>query len=143
MLFYRFLDWLKQSVSFLWIIVVAIYLMYAAGQAVYHNYQNQQQTISLKNQLQSLQLEKVRLQSLLVYYQSDSYKEKELRQDLLLQMPDEKVYALPEGNNARSLENDVLNPLPTLVKSNTHKTTNTPIWRAWYDYLIYPVGRGN
>ncbi|MBU6388966.1 septum formation initiator family protein [Patescibacteria group bacterium] len=136
----RFWLWLRQSVAFLWLVVVAGYLMVQAGQAFYQNYQSQQTTQSLQADLAQKELEKERLQALLVYYQTDSYKEKELRQELLYKRPDEKVYALPESGLSVDLANEVVSTGAT--KPAPPKPANEPIWRQWVNYLMYPQKNG-
>jgi len=130
----RFIAWLARSFSFMWLVVVAAYLCVQAGQAVYKNYQAQQQVSDLQNQLTQAEGERDRLTALLVYYQTDSYKEKQLRQDLLLRKPGEKVYALPESAGAISEEDDG----QTTVSVSQAPAQNTdPIWRQWINYLIF------
>lgn len=127
----HFLLWLKHSWSFVWLAVFAGYLMISAGNAIYRNYQSQQETNSLVKELHQSQIEKERLQALLVYYKTDSYKEKELRSTLLLKKPNEKMYALPESSTPRSLEED----LPLASSNDPKKTSTKPIWGQWLDYL--------
>jgi len=125
----------RNSFSYLWLVVVAGYLTVSAGQAMVRNYQSQQQIVSLQRQLASLQLEKQRLDALLVYYNTDSYKELELRQDFLLVMPGERVYALPESGNVRSLEDEALAGDQQTSTTRT-KQSDEPDWHQWLDYLI-------
>ena len=130
----RFIAWLRRSFSFMWLVIVAAYLCVQAGQAVYKNYQSQQQVVDLQNRLAQAQIERDRLTALLVYYQTDSYKEKQLRQDLLLRKPGEAVFALPESAGAINEEQDS----QTIVTAATTPTQNTdPIWRQWVNYLIF------
>jgi len=130
--FRRLFAWIAASSSFLWLAVVAAYLCTAAGRAVYKNYQAQQRIIALQHQLADEQSEKERLQALLVYYTTDDYKVKELRTDMLLKMPNETVYALPESSGA-TLSEDAT-PAPT---ADTTKPSTLPIWRQWAEYLLH------
>ena len=125
----------KNSLSYLWLIVVAGYLIVSAGQAMVRNYRSQQQTDTLQQQLSDLQLEQQRLEGLLVYYNTDTYKEQALRQNFLLVMPGERVYALPESGNVRSLEAEALQPVqqPT---SAQQKQSIAPDWQQWLNYLL-------
>ena len=131
----RFINWLKQSLSVLWLLILAAYLGVVAGQAMYHNYQDQQQTIELKKQLLAAQAEKQHLQGLLVYYQTQSYQDKVLRSAFMLRQPNEQVYALPESDNAVSEDQDVI---PATAASSTKSSSvNEPIWQQWNDYLLH------
>ena len=127
-----FISWARQSISYLWLIVLAGYFAVAAGTALYHTYQDNQQTASLDNQLAADNLEKARLQALLVYYNTDAYKENQLRASLLLQLPGEKVYALPESSAARTAEQDAAADLPQQAKK---PVSNLPVWQQWLQYL--------
>jgi|GEM_PF-6606888 len=131
----QFLQRFRNSFSYLWLIAVAGYLSVSAGQAMIRNYQSQQQIANQQKQLASLQLEKQRLEALLVYYKTDSYKEIELRQNFLLVMPGERVYALPESGNVRSLEDEALtgDVADTTVRK---PQSDEPDWRQWFNYLI-------
>jgi cell division protein FtsB len=131
MLFTRLAIWARRSWSFLWLVAVAGYLVVLAGQAVYRNYQAQQETLALKNQLLQAQQERARLEALLVYYQTDSFKEKELRRALLLKKPGEKVFALPESNAAKRAEEQ---KAPTVQEKDAVSTQ--PVWRQWLDYVL-------
>lgn len=129
----RFFAWLRRSMSFMWLVVVAAYLCVQAGQAVYKNYQAQEQVTDLQKQLIRAQAQRERLQALLVYYNTDSYKEKELRQNLLLREPGEKVFALPESSGVLAAEDE-----EPIIQEETKPSQNTnPIWRQWVDYLVH------
>jgi len=123
--------WARSTFNVLWLVVLAGYLMVVAAQAVYKTYQDQKDITRLEQKLQSDVQERERLQALLVYYQSDSFKEKELRRVLLLQMPNEKVYALPESSTSRQLEEE------TVATTDTKQPqAGGPIWRQWLNYLL-------
>lgn len=136
MFFYRTWLWLRRSFSYVWLMLAAVYLVGSAGRAVFHNYQSQQATKELRDELMRAEKDRDRLQALLVYYMTDNFKEKELRRALLLKMPGEAVYALPESNAAVSIEEDIL----TNIKQGETKQSiehPKPNWQLWLDYLIY------
>jgi len=124
--------WLRQSASVLWLAVAALYLSVLAGRALYRNYQSQQQTVSLQSQLDAAIREHARLEALIVYYNTDTYKEKELRQSLLLKEPDEKVYALPESWSEPSLDQQ-----SPIIPAFSAKPTTVAVWRQWLNYVLY------
>jgi cell division protein FtsB len=106
---------------------IAAYLSFAASQSVITNYQVQQETKELREQLANANLEKQKLEALIVYYKTDAFKEKELRRALLLARSDEKVYALPESFNAKNLEemaSDKQENITTLDKG----MSNVELW---------------
>lgn len=133
----RFWNWLRHSFNVFWLMLAAGYLVVMAGQEVYQNYQSHQATEQLQSKLDQALLERDRLQALLVYYSTDSFKEKELRRTLLMKKPGETVYALPYSNNASSPEDEVA---LDASGQNTNKNQNTaassdPIWRQWIEYF--------
>ena len=129
----RLLIWLRHSFGILWLVGVAIYLMVLAGNAVYRNYASQQEMLALKERLQKAQLEEESLSALLVYYQTDSFKEKELRRTLLLKRPNERVYALPESAISKKIEEELAQDIDKNPKKASSKL---PIWQQWVNYVL-------
>lgn len=121
---------LRRSFNVLWLVLLAGYFSVLTGQSVLRNYHSQQQTGDLKQRLAQDLLEKERLQELLVYYQSDNFKEKELRQSLLLKRPSEHMYALPESSIAQAAENN------SLQQAAAKQADLGPIWHQWVEYLL-------
>lgn len=126
----RLLLWLRNSVSYLWLVVVAVYLSVLTSQAVIRNYQSQQDIKQQEQELAVLVEQRDQLRSLIVYYNTDSYKEKELRRDLLLKGKGEKVYALPESSYAQA----AATPAPVDKKAVVR---SLPIWQQWVQYLAH------
>lgn len=133
------LNQLQRSFNYVWLIVLAGYIAVLAGQAFMRNYSSQKDTDTLVRQLHVMQQERQRLESLVVYYKTDAYKEKELRRDLLLVRPDERVFALPESGNPRSLEEEITRQSESGADTGgtTGTDTTSPSWRVWVDYLLH------
>jgi hypothetical protein len=132
----RIVAWVRQSSGVFGLLLVAAYLSVSAGRAVYANYQEQQTILGLQGQLQAAQVQKERLQALLVYYNTTDYQELALRQDLLLQLPGEKVYALPQSSGAEiSDEDDTVTSDNAVVAPS--KPSTDPFWKQWLTYLEY------
>jgi cell division protein FtsB len=130
----RFVAWFKRSLSVLWLVIAAGYLMVLAGQAILHNYQTQQEIKGLQDKLSQAQLQKAQLKALSVYYQTDSFKEKELRRVLLMKRPEETVYALPESGISKQLEEEAL-----ATTDAQDKERSKPYWKQWIDYIVHPT----
>jgi hypothetical protein len=120
----------QTSLSYIWLIVLAVYFSILAGQATYRNYQAQQEVRELDQQLQEAKLERERLEALVVYYKTDAFREKELRRSLLLKLPEERVYALPESAAIRKVEEE-----QALRRQEEEQRSSQPTWRQWIDYL--------
>jgi hypothetical protein len=121
----------RSFLSIVWLIVLAGYLMVSAGQAVYRSYESQKLTSDLQTQLDKDNQEKERLQALVIYYRTDSFKEKEMRRTLLLKRSNEKVYALPESGLSKTAEEEATN------NQNQSKDITDPTWQQWVDYLLH------
>ena len=129
-MFARVFSFFKTSFSYIWLVVLAIYFGVLAGQAVLRSYGTEQDTKTLQNQLLTAQQDNERLKALVVYYQTDNYKEKELRSELLLKMPGEKVYALPESSVTQAADDVVVNP------ATSTPVESLPDWQQWVQYLF-------
>ena len=139
--FSRLVAWTRSSFAFLWLVVLAGYLTVLVGQAVNRNYQDEQDVQHLRDQLVQVKSEKERLQDLLVYYQSDDFKEKELRRSLLMKRPEETMYALPEYSFSQTGDENSIAVLEQALPGNTGtgsevKGAGTPLWRQWIDYVL-------
>jgi cell division protein FtsB len=128
---HRLLLWARRSASILWLVLVAAYLIVSATQAIIRNYHSQQDTALLQKQLADGQLEEQRLKALIVYYGTDSFKEKELRRTLLMKKPTEKMYALPESGVTRSTDDAI-----TTGQKSATAGIQLPIWQQWVVYLL-------
>lgn len=117
----------KDVVTFGALLIVGLYLLYSAGASLISNYQSQQEIVFAQNRIAELKLEKDRLQSLLVYYNTKSYQEIELRRRMLLKKPGETVVALRGDHPLTELTTDDQSPAP-----------EEPAWRQWYDYYFSP-----
>ena len=117
----------KDVATFAVLIVVGLYLLYSAAASLVSNYKSQQEIASAQNRITELKLEKERLQSLLVYYDTKSYQEIELRRRMLLKKPGETVVALRGDHPLTEMTADTESPAPA-----------TPAWRQWYDYYFSP-----
>ena len=130
----RLLLWVRRSFGVLWLVIIAAYFSVLAGQAVYKNYQEQQTLDTLQRQLVAATIQRERLQALLVYYHTDDYRELALRQDLLLQKPGERVYALPESSTTQLSDEDLTVAASQIV---LNKPSIDPLWKQWEAYLLH------
>ena len=130
----QLLTYIRRSANAFWLLIAVAYLSISAGRAVYANYAEQQQLSVLKHQLVDAQQERERLQALLVYYASDDYKELAIRRSLLLKMPGEQVFALPESSGPSSLDDE--EQVAAAVTPQI-KLSHTSIPSEWLDYFLH------
>ena len=102
------MDWgyfLKDKFSFISqyiFVILLIYVLIILGRSVYKNYQTNQKIVKMENEIRHLEEEKNYLENIIVYYQSDSFKELEARRKLNLQKPGEKVMAVESQSISES-----------------------------------------
>jgi cell division protein FtsB len=81
-------------------------MVFSAGRLIYKNYQLNQEEAKLKSDVVSLENEVQDLKNQIVYYQSDSYKEKMLRAKLNLQKEGEKVVVITAPPDVQQVAED-------------------------------------
>lgn len=86
----------KKIWSTVFFVLIVFYLAFILGRSLWQNYNVNQEIMLLEHEVIELREQNQRLKNLVIYYQTDSYKEKEARRKLLKKMPGEKVLALPE-----------------------------------------------
>ncbi len=109
-------------VKYLWLAVV-LFMMYKVAGLAYKNYQINIQELRLKEEISILENEIQDLKNQIVYYQSDSYKEKMIRAKLNMQKEGETVVVIePEPQMEEVADN-----------SQIQRRTNA---EKWWDYFI-------
>lgn len=107
-------------VRWFWLGII-LYMMFTVGRLAYRNYRLNIEEAGLNQDVQKLQNEIQNLKNQIVYFQSDSYKEKMLRAKLNLQKPGEKVVVIP--------------PEPEVTKvpeAQPEKLTNPQKWWRYF-----------
>lgn len=116
----------KDIVTYIIYLVLGAYILYSLGASIYTNYQSQQDIKAAEDRITELKMEKERLKSLLVYYNTKSYQEIELRRRLLLKRPGETVVALKSDK-----------PLSQIFVQENEEEPKSP-WQEWYEYYFKP-----
>lgn len=108
-------------VRWLWLAVV-LYMMYTVGRLAYKNYQFNVEEMKLRQDIATLENDIQTLENQIIYFQSDSYKEKMLRAKLNLQKEGEQVVVItPE-------------PKTEIVPEESGKKLTNP--EKWYKYFF-------
>jgi cell division protein FtsB len=103
---------------------VIVYLLVMLGETVHRNYQLGRQINELKANIVLLQGQKEELAYNIEYYKTDSYREKEARAKLGLQLPGENVVIIPRT------------PSPTpATGSDAESTAKRSNFQQWMDFL--------
>lgn len=77
------------------IYLIILYTFFILGKAVWTNWQLKKQTEVIEKDIVEIQQKNKNLQNLILYYQSDSFKEVQARKELGLKKPDETAIAVP------------------------------------------------
>lgn len=79
------------------LLAIVLYMFYSVGRLAFRNYQLNVEELKLRSDITSLENEIQDLKNQIVYFQSDSYKEKMARAKLNLQKEGENVVAIVPG----------------------------------------------
>jgi cell division protein FtsB len=120
----------KRAWSTVFFILIVVYLAFILSRSLWQNYKVNQEIKSLEQEVTTLEEENQRLKNLVLYYRTDSYKEKEARRKLLMKMPDEKVLALPETEyNHEQAEDQIDN-------EKDRDKYQEPNYKLWIEYIF-------
>jgi len=120
---------LVSKVSTVLVVAVLIYVFFLLYQSVYTNWQTSKRIKNLKLDLVELERDKLRLESLIAYYKTNSFQELEARKKLGFKMPNEKVITVKveeEQEKQEKVLDQTKNEPPVQIKSNFEK---------WLDYF--------
>ena len=106
--------------------IVIVYLLVVLGQTIHRNYELGHQIDNLKQQITLLDGQKQELAYDIQYYKTDSYKDREARSQLGLQLPGENVVIIPHTSPAPQPSADIEPKKPSAPKSN---------FQQWVDFL--------
>lgn len=124
---------LKASLNKLLIYALIVYVFFILGRSVWANFQLNKQINTIKNQISELQDQNKNLGNLILYYQSDSFKEVEARAKLGLKKPGETAIAVT------TKKYDNYQTETEAEKANIADKTGdiaTPNWQAWWGYFF-------
>lgn len=105
-------------------VVVIIYLVLTLGQTVKRNYTLGKQIEQLNAQITLLQVQKDQLSYGIQYYKTDSFRDREARSKLGLQLPGESVVIIPRASPTTAPSAD---PGKAAVKRSNQA--------QWFDFL--------
>ncbi|MDB5178218.1 MAG: hypothetical protein JWN01_161 [Patescibacteria group bacterium] len=107
-------------------VAIIAYLLVVLAQTVKHNYDMGRQIEDLKSQITLLQDQKDSLAYSIQYYKTDSFREREARSKLGLQLPGENVVIVPHASSTPALNPSDTTKRPLGPRSN---------FQQWLDFL--------
>lgn len=108
------------------------YIGYTVSLAVYKNYQTNQKINSLKADILKLEEEIGELKNLIVYYQTDSFKELEARRRLGLKGQGEKMIILPKDLIKEEMLTDD-SEVGLVEKPSEESVSN---YQLWWEFIF-------
>ena len=109
-----------------------IYIFYLLGHSIWLNWTLKREIDQIKKDIVQIEEKNQNFENLILYYQSDSFKELEAREKLGLKKEDETVVSVPvkKYDSTISSEEEKIN---LLSKKPVVKIAN---WRAWWSYFF-------
>ncbi len=107
------------------IFLVIVYFLFIVGKALYQSYQDQKSILEKKNEIVSLRAQVIYLENQNLYYQTQSYKEKEARKKLGMVKPGETAVAL-----------DRVSSDSQTVTVPAEKKLDLPNYIRWWNYFF-------
>jgi len=104
--------------------VVILYLLVVLGQTVKRNYDLGQQVDLLNAQITLLQDQKDQLANNIAFYNTDSFRDREARSKLGLQLPGENVVIIPHTS-----------PAPSAAAQGAKAPDKHSNLQRWFDFL--------
>jgi cell division protein FtsB len=120
--------WASFSARFsnILIFIIILYFLFIVGRSTYGSYQDNQEIERQKQAIETLRLEVVYLENQNLYYQTESFKEKEARKKLGMIKPGETVVALDRN------ENEEL----TITTKKVADEIKKPNYIKWWNYFF-------
>uniref|UniRef100_A0A7C4M0H6 Septum formation initiator family protein n=1 Tax=candidate division CPR3 bacterium TaxID=2268181 RepID=A0A7C4M0H6_UNCC3 len=109
--------------------ILMLFVLYSLIGIVYRNYSINKQMEDISNNMERLELDNLEQQSKILYYSTDAYQEKILREKLGFQKEGERVYALPRKDPERE----------KLIKEQQkfqEKEDKKPNIVKWYEFFF-------
>jgi len=121
---------LKVRVSVLIAVIIFVYMFIATGEALWQNYQINQEIAQLKIEIIQLESGNVQLKNLIAYLKTESFREKEARRKLGYKKPGEQVVAIPQDN---FMYTDPGNTKEQAPSDSQPRLSNL---QKWWEYIL-------
>ena len=121
-----------ELVSKILVYLIALYILFILGKAIWTNWQLNRQIVDLQQQIADINAQNKNLENLILYYKSDSFREVEARKKLGLKKPGEVAIAVPTQSNENYNQETEAQKQGV---SETPKEENTPNWQLWWQFF--------
>jgi len=123
---------LKNFLNKALIYAIIAYAFFILGRSIWTNFQLKRQIDSIKQEITSLEKQNQDLENLILYYQSDSFKEVEARAKLGLKKPGETVVSVPTKTYNNYQEETAADKESFSDQSNDSQSAN---WENWWNFF--------
>jgi len=118
--------------------VFILYILFLLGRVLWINANLKNSIEKLHQQIAALEQQKKDMSNLILYYQSDAFKELEARKKLGLKKPGEKVVIIPASpaggdSTPANFAEEVEKEKRGVAGKET--TTEEPNWRLWWEFF--------
>ncbi len=116
------------------IYLLIIYTFFMLGRSIWKNYQLKKETLRIQGEIDKITQQNKDLNNLILYYQSDSFREVEARKKLSLKKEGEKVVNFPLKQSA-DFQSEVQSQQQNIAPVNK-KEPSQANWQFWWDYFV-------
>ena len=118
-----------------------LYILFLLGRVLWINANLKNSIEKLHQQIAALEQQKKDMSNLILYYQSDAFKELEARKKLGLKKPGEKVVIIPASLAGGSTSPTPANFIEEVEKekrgvAGKETTIEEPNWRLWWEFFM-------
>lgn len=122
---------INESVKQIFYVALIAYLVIILGRSIYKNYSINQKISDLENQIIAIRVDNENIKNSLLYYNTNSFKELEIRRRLGMQKPDEQVFLFDET----ALNDDMANKENQKQNVQNNTPAPDPNYVKWLHYL--------
>jgi cell division protein FtsL len=106
--------------------VIIIYASIGLVKITWQNYKVNQKIASIEKAIKKLEEENFELKNKITYYKTDAYRQRQAREKLNLQKPEEIVIVIPTDSQAEEKKEE----------KREGKEPKKPNYQAWWDYFF-------
>jgi len=124
----------KIGSKFLTLIILIIigFIIFNIYKSINANYQISSQISNIEDEINTIKKKNIYLENLTLYYQTDTFRELELRRKLNLKKPDEKIVIVAENTSIKQQTENY----STESSDNETKKDWEANYKKWWQYLF-------
>lgn len=114
-------------------IIILIFYFFSIGKESYRHYKINKEVGSLKQEIKNLEEKKTQTKELIQYLKTESFQERQVRLELGMKKPDEKVIILPNTSKETENKMDIDFEKNKKIEEDNKKIIN-PV--KWWKYFL-------